>query len=176
MNRTPLKVIVCNVWISPFLDSNDPNCLGNITFVFRQGWRSNTPCVHPPLLYWLRLKRPIIHCSGLLQLPPLPSDWSSQRLFFAQQSRAEYGMSGRGWISAGRGKYLDKKNDCWHLRTFRHLVSVMSGQKHKNTNKQTESLIFGCQGSFAFLQRFLFASSWGLAQRLWLHTINWLVI
>ena len=85
-------------------------------------------------------------------------------------------IQSRVWdVGAGRNiRGVDKKNDCWHLRTFRHLVSVMSGQKDKNTNKQTESLIFGCQGSFAFLQRFLFASSWGLAQRQWLH--NQLVI
>ena len=143
MNRTPLKDIVCNVWISPFLDTNNPNCLGNITFVFRQGWRSNTPCVHPSPLYWIRLKRPIIHCSSLLQLPPLPSDWSSQRLFFAQQSRAEYGMSGWGvwWILniRGAGQVFGQKE--WlltleNLQTFGQRDVWTKTQKHKQTNRE----------------------------------------
>ena len=145
---------------------------------FRQGWRSNTHCVHPsPLLDPAEeANNPLLR---LIAIAPT-SLWLIKPTSFFLHNNPEQSMGCRGgacdeyWISAGRGKYLDKKNDCWHLRTFRHLVSVMSGQKHKNTNKQTESLIFGCQGSFAFLQRFLFASSWGLAQRQWLH--NQLVI
>ena len=133
MNRTALKDIVCNVWNSPFLKSNNPNCLGNITFVFRQGWRSNTPCVHPPLLYWLRLKRPIIHCSGLLQLPPLPSDWSSQHLFL--HNNPEHSMGCRG----GAGQVFGQKE--WlltleNLQTFGQSDVWTKTQKYKQTNRE----------------------------------------